>query len=369
MSRNKQKKLKLNLKKAKSNNMTVAIDYAEMKAICGMKIEDFSQIMGDPYPTKDGIFYFKASEEPTDILAVAHLDNVHHSVDFHAFSHMQDVIVYSPTLDDRLGAYVILKLLPQLGLHYDILLTEGEETGHTTASQFEIDKKYNWIFEFDRRLDDVVMYQYETPKYAALLKGYGFKVGIGSFSDIGSLGHLGATAFNFGVGYEDEHSNYAHAYMSLLTGQIKRFVSFYKENKDTAMPFEQTKSYKRSYGTAGTSAYLYGEKGYWLNNKWHSWEDFDADEWSSGWKDKEVVTEEDYEQKYLPATTAAKTFKSCSPFDVEEVVCEICAASFDEQSDKFEIYCLEDNECCMACYKKLNGFDYDPYHADGLYDV
>ena len=45
-------------------------------------------------------------------------------------------MVHSGALDDRLGAYIILDLLPKLGINVDVLLTVGEEQGRSTANFF-----------------------------------------------------------------------------------------------------------------------------------------------------------------------------------------------------------------------------------------
>jgi hypothetical protein len=56
------------------------------------------------------------------ILGVAHLDTV-----LSATPHLENSLVMTPTLDDRLGVWVLLHLLPSLGFNdYDILLTDNE---------------------------------------------------------------------------------------------------------------------------------------------------------------------------------------------------------------------------------------------------
>src|SRR5688572_4953131 len=147
------------------------------------------------------------------ILGVAHLDTVLSMNHFYRLKVNQDQIVLNAQLDDRLGAYTLLHLLPSMGLKYDLLLTEGEEMGLSTAAHFKTDKQYNWMFSFDRKGTDVVMYQYESKPLTAALESSKFKIGIGSFSDIAFLDHLGCKGFNVGTGYHGEHSTMCYANM------------------------------------------------------------------------------------------------------------------------------------------------------------
>jgi hypothetical protein len=162
------------------------------------------------------------------ILAVAHCDYVELPNVFAADPEMG--VVFSPRLDDRLGVYTLLYLLPSLGINLDVLLTENEERGATTAKDFITDKKYNWVVSFDRRGEDVVYYQYSnirehlTPFFA---------VGHGSYSDIAALQHLGVLAFNVGVGYESEHTSNCTCQLKTYFAQIARFVAFYRKNSET----------------------------------------------------------------------------------------------------------------------------------------
>lgn len=226
------------------------IDYKTIKDFCTRNIKSFKDF-GEVSQTKDGILIsnIKASH---NVLAVAHLDYVADNKAFTiydcTFDGKKDVAIYNGSLDDRLGAYVICNLLPSMGLNYDILLTEGEELGRSTAAYFESIKAYNWMFSFDRRGDDVVMYQYDNKESRKLLKDFGLKPGIGSFSDISWLDHLGCTGFNFGTGYYNEHSKNHFASMNVLKGQVTKFVNFFHANKDVKMPFTEIKDDYKGYG-------------------------------------------------------------------------------------------------------------------------
>lgn len=211
------------------------IDYEQMKSRCLSPIASFEAI-GDTARTRDGIYVYK--DVGSRILAVTHLDTVQSYDHFYTLPIASDVLVYNAQLDDRLGAYVILDLLPRLGIACDVLLTEGEETCHSTARYFQPSHAYNWIFSFDRAGGDTVLYGYDDKPTRKLLSKYEFQVGQGSYSDIADLEYLGCKGFNFGVGYTDNHSPFAHAYMSILAKQAKRFTKFYTEQQGEYLAHE-----------------------------------------------------------------------------------------------------------------------------------
>jgi len=161
-----------------------------------------------------------------DILAVAHCDTVNDAFHFERVNLGGDDLIFSPKLDDRLGVFTILEVLPALGINVDVLLTDDEEMMQSTAALFETKKKYNWIVEFDRRGDDVVAYDYEDKDWCAALRGY-FTVGMGSLSDICYLAHIGCKAVNVGVGYHEEHSRYAYMNIAEYHEQLFKFRKFY----------------------------------------------------------------------------------------------------------------------------------------------
>ena len=78
------------------------------------------------------------------VLGVAHLDTV-----MNRTPRLRDSVVIAPQLDDRLGVFCLLNLLPSMGITVDVLLTTGEERGRTTAANFY--GSYNWIVELTGR--------------------------------------------------------------------------------------------------------------------------------------------------------------------------------------------------------------------------
>lgn len=201
---------------------------------------------------KDGNDFYFYKDNGSSVLAVAHLDSVErkHRHFFMAESKAHGQTIHSPTLDDRLGAYVILELLPRLGIKTDILLTVGEEVGASTAEYFTADKQYNWMFQFDRMGADVVMYQYDTLARRQLLRSVLAWPSPGMFSDISFLDHLECAGFNWGVGYHDYHGPKAWASMTEMVQQVARFCRFHERYRDLRM-----EHVKPSYSWRSTKNY------------------------------------------------------------------------------------------------------------------
>jgi hypothetical protein len=135
--------------------------------------------------------------------------------------------IYAAGLDDRLGCHIAYTLSEKLNA--DLLLTDNEETGKSTA-QYHTCKNYNWIAEFDRCGTDAVTYELDNKKFLNQLKKH-FKIGIGSFSDIAFL-NTDACCVNIGIGFYDAHSQYSFFEPKIFQSQIVKFMKFYNENKN-----------------------------------------------------------------------------------------------------------------------------------------
>jgi hypothetical protein len=200
-------------------------------------LQDFSdyatRVDLEPLGRSDRRFYYY-KDNGADVLGIAHLDSVQQNGRCTVMDTTGGPIACSGVLDDRLGAYVILELLPALGIKCDWLLTTDEEMCQSTASDFYSEgKDYNWMFQFDRGGTDVVMYDYETDYLVELVEESGADVGRGSYSDIADLEHLGCAGFNWGVGYRDYHSSRGHAWLMDTFLMVARFERFYKANVNT----------------------------------------------------------------------------------------------------------------------------------------
>lgn len=229
-----------------------AYDQGALARVCAMDEESFGEHYGMDRVKcrKNGYndFYF-FKDNGSQILAVGHLDTV--AKETKRAAHFTNTeagpVVFSRALDDRLGVYTILELLPNLRepIVCDWLLTTGEESGQSTAEFFKTKKEYNWIIEFDRGGTDVVMYQFEDKDHLELIRAVGAKVGVGIFSDIGKLDKLGCKAFNWGIGYQDYHSSRSHAYLVDTFDMVEKWVEFYEVLNDVHMPHEYDPGYSR----------------------------------------------------------------------------------------------------------------------------
>jgi len=210
------------------------VDFRQLKNICKRPIKDFHVYQGignfEKVNTPNGPYFYR--DNGAKILVVAHLDSVQ---DFHwsgVLSGIDDTTIHCTTLDNRLGVYVALETLSKAGLEYDILLTTNEEQGDSTSQSFEPPKgkKYNWIVSFDRRGEDVVLYQYDNLDFRRALISSGFKVGAGTYSCIKDLSHLGVSGVNIGVGMYSYHYTNAYASLNEIRNQVSRFLDFYHAN-------------------------------------------------------------------------------------------------------------------------------------------
>lgn len=231
-------------------------DHTALKRICEMHESEFAEYL-DERPTMlerrhVGSDFYYYQDNGSQILAVAHLDTVvdHEERTANFVNTEAGPVVFSGALDDRLGAYIILDLLPALGIQFDVLLTVGEESGQSTAEDFYAEKDYHWMIEFDRGGTDVVMYQYEDDEIVQLVRDTGAKVADGIFSDISYLEHLGIKGFNWGVGYQDYHGPRSHAFLEDTVEMVAYFLRFHVANKDVPLPHKPAPVFGRS-GRAG----------------------------------------------------------------------------------------------------------------------
>lgn len=157
------------------------------------------------------------------ICMVAHIDTIR---DFSAtgeeFEHItfideeMDVIhcLGGQALDDRLGVFIIIRLL-QLGYRPSIIFTTGEEVGCVGAMQLirDIpkcpDRNLKFFIEVDRQgVDEVVYYQNSNQAFKNFIESFGFVEHIGTISDISVLmsgWKIGGC--NVSAGYINEHTS------------------------------------------------------------------------------------------------------------------------------------------------------------------
>lgn len=164
------------------------------------------------------------------VLLVAHLDTVLPP----KIKRFKSGCLYAQGLDDRLGCIIAYKLSQLLGA--DLLLTDNEESGESTALYHNTEYRYNWIAEFDRGGTDVVTYDIDSPEWLVMLGNY-WKVGLGSFSDIAFL-ETDVCCLNMGIGYHLDHSASSYAIAEETNNQIAKFIRFYEANKNTRFEYD-----------------------------------------------------------------------------------------------------------------------------------
>ena len=174
------------------------------------------------------------------ILMVAHVDTV---IDTGGLSSVSDSRLHHPAIDNRLGVYLGLHLLPLMGLDCDLLLSTDEEVGASTAAAFRPNRPhhYHWMFSFDRGGEDLVLYQYTCDALISILKKSGFVVGKGTYSCISELTHLGIAGVNFGAGMHDYHTPDAYCDLRQLNRQLLRFKRFYVAHAHHHLPYRGLK--------------------------------------------------------------------------------------------------------------------------------
>lgn len=222
------------------------MDYKMLKEICQADMPYFEKY-GEVRKGKHGTHIFK--DNGAQVLAVAHLDTVSPSKLFTPVPLDSGLWLMSRAMDDRLGAYIITEWLPKFGLVYDLLLTEGEEKGQSTAKDFEVPegKQYNWMFEFDRMGTDSVMYQYDDKEWKEAVSKY-TKTGFGSFSDIGDLEHLGCKGVNWACAYYNAHETWACCHPATVATQVEGFLHFFRKHSRTYWPHKKKKQNQDSWG-------------------------------------------------------------------------------------------------------------------------
>jgi len=188
------------------------------------------------------------------ILAVAHIDFLR-SGKIHYVSRKR---IVSSALDDRAGVYIVMDLLPKLGILADVLLTDNEETSGSTIRNLGVGMldAYNWIVQFDRRNEGAVYYGYH--EMLPILGKYFPSVERGTFTCISAIEACSPVgAFNVGVAYSQEHTEQCALDGVALNRQMMRFRDFYRDMVDTkimhtgANPGEETHAcrYKTVYSS------------------------------------------------------------------------------------------------------------------------
>lgn len=245
-----------------------AFSFSELSEIVSRDEQDFADL-GTVVTQGNGAgSTYTFQDNGSDILAVAHLDTVQSAawLSLIKVGQSRERVIVSPRLDDRLGVYIITRLLPKLGVNCDWLLTTGEEIGCSSAEKFVAGKSYRWAFSFDRSGTDVVLYQHDHKRLRKLMRKNGFRVGQGSFSDISSL-DIGCSGINFGCGYHDEHSMTAYAVLSDTFRMVDDFVRFHRKHSQITLPYSPRARWPRySFAWRPVVSDKITDAAYWPSN-------------------------------------------------------------------------------------------------------
>lgn len=284
--------------------MSLQLNWEKLSNRLTMKTKKFTQL-GSTKMTADGPCIF--IDNGASVLGVAHLDSVGKDQPYFEKTSRGSCIVESITLDDRLGVCILLDILPQLDLKFDILLTDSEEVGLSTAGAFtDPPRQYNWMFQFDRAGTDVVMYDYETRDRLAMLELLGFQTGRGSFSDICYLEHLGCAGFNFGCGYHNQHTQNCFVDLRESEMMIFKFAEFYDSFHEEHMPHEKRNHWRGTEWCPKQGRYVKKSHGYQTggfsgghNYNWYDKKDNYQTVKSGGFQKSDYSS--DIGSRYLPA--------------------------------------------------------------------
>ncbi len=261
----------------------------------------------------------------SDVLGVAHLDTVQAP----APTRRTRGKLHSPTLDNRLGAFLVCHYIPTHIGNIDILLTDNEERGRSTGQYFHPSKTYNWIFSFDRGGADNVLYQYDSIAMRAELENFGLDVGIGSYSDIVDMSHLGANGVNFGCGMQNYHFQDSYTRTSVLLSQLAKFRRFFVAHKNTAMEYVKRERPESIYGSM-------------------HYDYTDCDECNQEFTDDKNLG---YIWDYGLCKSCAYNVHSEAYLEgyPSSMNCDHCGADY---VDMENIHSLWDTDYCMECYDK-----------------
>jgi len=218
--------------------------------------------------------------------------------------------------DDRLGVYMGHKLCQERPELFDLLLTDYEEQGASTAEFFWPSHDYKLIIGLDREGDDYVDYGYASDELHNALSSYRFMQGFGSFSDICFMDHIEVNKINIGMGTYSGHSSKSGFHRPILELQIERLLSFCEDHRDTDWPIVV--------------------QDIWQRRGW-------GNGWNDEWYDKSYI-------KPLPSNRWPPPDSFCVDEDDEDwpwmEKCDLCG----QQCNSDDMEWIEDCLVCPDCY-------------------
>jgi hypothetical protein len=198
----------------------------EIAAVCQMSRAEIMEQMDHVYHLSEDLYLgFKSAKHgEAKILAVAHIDYIGTGKVYCASRKR----VRSSALDDRLGVWFALNIERLTGIPVDIVLTDGEESGRSTADRVPDSylNTYNWIVEFDREGLTPVYYGYSEME-DPLTEAFGSTTW-GTYSDISEWEtEITVGAYNHGVGYKLQHTEFCQVRITDVRRSLSNFVKMY----------------------------------------------------------------------------------------------------------------------------------------------
>lgn len=254
---------------------------------------------------KYGNEYIYAKGE-VPILLVAHVDTVFNYGERLILHDSRHNIIWSPDglgADDRAGIAAIIEILNR-GLKPHVVITNGEENGATGAREAanEIDfPKLKFAISLDRKgSKDAVYYGCANKEFKEYIESFGFKTGIGTFSDISIIcPTIGIAGVNLSIGYYLEHTyseflmvevwhNTINRVCSILQDENSKYYEYISDFGKTRLPhidwFSHSNSDYAEYGSCRTKTRSQsGENGIYIDpvdlailfdgtcDQWASW--------------------------------------------------------------------------------------------------
>lgn len=230
--------------------------------------------------------------------------------------------------DDRLGCWIIKKLLEEENDNFAYILFDQEEVGCIGSYDFTRTKSMEYLEKIatvfiglDRKgSSDLALYGYESAEFLEALETIpDYKEAYGSITDCAVLAeHAGICCVNFSVGYYNEHT--ANEY--IVPSEAKKTLDTVR--KLPKIFWEEV--FKADYAFGGGSMYA----GYYSAN--------------SGWGG--------YRSSYKPTNDT----KLPTKYKTERrVTCDICQCEVDEVDT---LYSTKGNLVCTSCVEN------DPFLAD-----
>jgi hypothetical protein len=199
------------------------------------------------------------------VLLVSHLDTVTRLSEENELLHYKGTLL-ARGLDNRLGMYTCMDLINKddSGM-YDLLLTDHEECGASTAQYFNCpDYHYDLIVEFDRMgVDQFVQYGHGCKELVKDIEAQTTCVKkSGSYSDIRDI-DTDTASVNWGVAFRNYHADNSHVIWDEYLNNIEQYQIFIEwarsNNKsyftDPAPVYKSTKNYSGNYYSSSNNDY------------------------------------------------------------------------------------------------------------------